>query len=296
MDTLCFSTFMNTLRPCLEGPISNTNLAIKLLQPIIDCDNSVNKTGEPLIIDTDITSKWMTRKRDIYNPIKSALNKQKVVNVIKDTFANDIFDSFDVGKEQDFYENLHKLINEDSTITDIKKNGFLDFSIPAADRVTNIFIHALQAENKTEDRGWKTQLYRDDIESELKTVLDKLSNEKRKEIKKNELNMTPTSFRKKIKEDNHELIDKVEFNVIYYFVIRNYFKELEARHDANFNKVAKHIRKNYMGLKKAGQSQDQIHDNLTDMIASKSGANRNTCEKIVAFFIQDCEVYDEITE
>jgi hypothetical protein len=266
-----------------------------LLQPIIDCENLLNDTDGPLVIDTDVTSKWMTRKRDISSPIKSALNKQKVVSVIKDTFENDIFDSFDVGKEQDFYEKLYTLINEDSTISDVKKSGFLDSSIPATDRVTNIFIHALQSENKTEDRGWKTQLYRDDIESEVKTVLDKLSREKREEIK-NELNMTPTSFRNKIEEDNHELIDKVEFNVIYYYVIRDYFKELEVTHDANFNKVAKQMRRNYICLKRAGQSQDQIHDNLTDMIASKSGASRNTCEKIVAFFIQDCEVYDEIAK
>ena len=99
MEILCFSTFLHTLRPCLEGPISNTNLTIKLLQPIIDCENLVSKTGEPLIIDTDITSKWMTRKRDIYNPIKSALNKRRNKNfkIVEIKGLNHLFQESETG-------------------------------------------------------------------------------------------------------------------------------------------------------------------------------------------------------
>lgn len=295
MDTLCFATFVDILRPCLEGKIGKTKLIERLLQPIIESENIKNEKGEPLILMPEITTKWMTRKRNINSTVQSVLNKQKVVTIINDIFKNDIFDSFDVGKEQDFLDNLHELINQDSTITDTKKSHFTDLTIPVTDRMTSIFIHVLQAENKTEDRGWLTNLYRGSIEDEVKIVLDKLAQDKRSDIKK-ELKYTPTSFKNKIEEDNHELIDKVEYNVIYYYVIRDYFAELEGVNDSNFDKVAKHIRKQYEGLKKAGLSQDSIHDNMTDMIVKKTSASRATCEKIVAFFIQDCEVYDEITK
>ena len=294
METLCFATFVDILRPCLQEPNTQENVVELLIQPIIDCDNIRNNNGDSLVLGSSIISKWMTRTRNINRPIISALNKEKVLNTIKDNFKNSVFPIFEVGKEDEFFDKINSLINHDSTITTTKRDKYTNKAKPKIDRITDIFIHALQAENKTEDRGWLTNLYRGTIEDEVKTVLNKLAQDKRADIKK-ELKYTPTSFKKKIEEDNHELIDKVEYNIIYYYVIRDYFAELEGGNDATFEKIAKRFRKHYEKLYKAGLSQDDIHDELTDMLATKSGATRTTCEKVVAFFIQDCEVYDEIT-
>jgi hypothetical protein len=294
METLCFATFVDILRPCLQEPNTQEIVVELLIQPIIDSDNILDKNGNTMLLDSSIISKWMTRKRDVTRAIRSALNKNSVINAVKDNFQNTIFTSFEIGKEAEFFDKISELINQDSTITTTKREKYTNTLGPKIDRVTDIFIHALQAENKTEDRGWLTNLYRGSIEDEVKMVLDKLAQDKRADIKK-ELKYTPTSFKKKIEEDNHELIDKVEYNVIYYYVIRDYFAELEGGNDATFEKIARRFRKHYEKLNKAGLSQDDIHDELTDMLVTKSGTTRTTCEKVVAFFIQDCEVYDEIT-
>jgi len=293
METLCFATFVDTLRKFLQEPNGKQSTVELLLQPIIDCENITNKNGDPMILDIDTVTKWMTRKRDISKPIISSLNKPSVIDVIKNTFDGVILTSLEVGKKDEFFDKLHTLIIEDETITDTKKSRFTDLSIPNPDRLTEIFIHALQAENKTEDRGWLTSIYREGIEDEVKMVLDQLSQEKRKDIEV-DLKYRPTSFKRKIDNDNHELVEKIEYNVIYYYVIKDYFAEIEGVNDSTFNRISKRIRKNYKTLDKAGLTQDEIHDHLTDMIATKTGATRTTCEKVVAFFIQNCEVYDEI--
>jgi len=294
METLCFATFVDILRPCLQEPNTQESVVELLIQPIIDSDNILDKNGNTMDLDSTTISKWMTRTRNVTRAIVSSLNKDSVVDVVKDNFKNTIFTTFEIGKETEFFDKINALIYQDSTITTTKREKYTNTSTSKIDRVTDIFIHALQAENKTEDRGWLTNLYRESIEDEVKIVLDKLAQDKRADIKK-ELKYTPTSFKKKIEEDNHELIDKVEYNVIYYYVIRDYFAELEGGNDATFEKIAKRFRKHYEKLNKAGLSQDDIHDELTDMLATKSGATRTTCEKVVAFFIQHCEVYDEIT-
>jgi len=294
METLCFATFVDILKPCLQNSQTQQSVVELLIQPIIDCDNIKNKDGSPMILHPTTISKWMTRTRNVTSAIVSSLNNEKVTEVIRENFEYEILNYFDIGKEIEFFDKINELINQDSTITTTKRERYTNTSTPKIDRITEIFIHALQAENKTEDRGWLTNLYRGSIEDEVKIVLDKLAQDKRADIKK-ELKYTPTSFKKKIEEDNHELIDKVEYNVIYYYVIRDYFAELEGGNDATFEKIAKRFRKHYEKLNKAGLSQDDIHDEITDMLATKSGATRTTCEKVVAFFIQDCEVYDEIT-
>ena len=83
----------------------------------------------------------------------------------------------------------------------------------------------------------------------------------------------------------------------YYLHIKGIFSLLEREKDLDFDDVAGNVKATYNRYKKKNLTQEEIFTHLTDWLLGKSQTdNRTACEIVVAFFIQNCEVFDEITE
>lgn len=51
-----------------------------------------------------------------------------------------------------------------------------------------------------------------------------------------------------------------------------------------------------MNLNDMGLSQDEIFEKMVDWLQDATHENRSSCEVIISYFIQKCEVFDAITE
>lgn len=113
-----------------------------------------------------------------------------------------------------------------------------------------------------------------------------------------QLSYNALKVRSKISTDNVPLILKTEAYVLgYHNFIKTTFAELQREGILDFEEIAMTVKLCYKKLAKQGLSQEEVWEHLTDWF--KQNANTtfsSACEVIVAFFIQNCEVFDEVTQ
>ncbi len=131
------------------------------------------------------------------------------------------------------------------------------------------------------------------IQSDLKEIITKLNSVNFSND--STLSLQPLTIKNKIPSTENVLLFKIHSDVIgYYNLVKQMFQELES-----FTTIAKEINYSFSILNEQGLNHQEIYDSLTDHIIRCTGLNSNkrlSCEIIVSFFIQNCEVYNEITE
>lgn len=136
------------------------------------------------------------------------------------------------------------------------------------------------------------------IENQINDILGRLCNLDPSEIEA-KLRMKPLSIANKILPKNIDLNTKVSQNIEYYFYIQKLFSSLDEKRSV-FNIIAKEVETCFLKLEAYDNDQNYIFDALVDWILEKSGLNKSTyrcaSEKVVSFFIQNCEVFHEISK
>ncbi|MCR5583601.1 MAG: hypothetical protein K6F70_08385 [Eggerthellaceae bacterium] len=97
---------------------------------------------------------------------------------------------------------------------------------------------------------------------------------------------------------DHLLEEKINYHIVrYYRFIQEQIGLLEQCGALNFHVVARAIQEHYESLKAAGHSSVEVYFKMRDYIYKTTKANNETaCEILVAFFVQNCEVFDAPTE
>lgn len=160
------------------------------------------------------------------------------------------------------------------------------------------FVKVYKAKNKIRETQELIEALADfNLEQNVLQLLTRLGKvEEFGELHK--LPMKAVKVRRKIHRSNALLIVKIETLVVrYYNTIREQGRLLEAQGDLNFSLLANEIRGCYLMLKNSGFDQEEIFDHIVKWIYEKSGWEKSIeCELLAAFFVQNCEVFDEITE
>ena len=115
-----------------------------------------------------------------------------------------------------------------------------------------------------------------------------------------ELPLTALRLDQKILPQNRLLKNDEKMRVLrYYNYISELFSSLERERDIDFKLIASEIKVAYNKLDNGQLSQYEIVDLLADWIKSKSRVGNEyslACKIVVAFFIQNCEVFREISK
>lgn len=168
--------------------------------------------------------------------------------------------------------------------------------IPSADDCRN-----LQAIKKrmSDSKLMRISINDSSLEYEISDVLNHLMNA----IPEGDLVELPMSALKidqKILPENHMLRADEKARVLkYYNYINNLFSDLDRTGTKVFEHIASEIRIVYEKLDNGTQTQDQIVQALSEWICNKTQLGtdyQRACDIIVAFFIQNCEVFHEISE
>ncbi len=165
-----------------------------------------------------------------------------------------------------------------------------------ATKITTLFVNImknLSTQNK-EIEKMPISINMEQSLSQIVNNLSKLTPEKIDCILKYE----PYNVKKKIEPQNSLLLNDIKNDVVnYYTHIENLFKEASKENSSFFDKLAKAIKfasDNYIAQ---GLTQQTIVNNMISWIKSRAlSENETACRIMVAFFIQNCEVFHEITK
>ena len=94
------------------------------------------------------------------------------------------------------------------------------------------------------------------------------------------------------------LRNKVRNEVITLFdIVNSVLDRLAGEHAFDSTRFARQIKRAFEDTKDTPLSQRQIYDLLVEKLNTKSGGQYKTaCEAIISYFVQRCEVFDEIAE
>jgi len=137
-----------------------------------------------------------------------------------------------------------------------------------------------------------------DIEEDLLLIIESISSATDENISEQALKYKGIKIANKVEVEYYLLRRKIEFNVYtYYGFIRESMRNLADEKKLNFEVVASEVRTAYLKAKTSADDKVVIFNALVQWLHSKMlQASRESCEAIISFFVQNCEVFDEISE
>jgi cytochrome c553/predicted RNA-binding Zn-ribbon protein involved in translation (DUF1610 family) len=135
-----------------------------------------------------------------------------------------------------------------------------------------------------------------DIENDIAIVVSQLAKLSDKELAN--LNYDPVYLTNKFNNDESLLKRRVESFIHTYFpFVRDCLKEIDGKNGFNQQVLARQIRNCYLKMKDNSADKSVIFLQMTDWLNNKTQLiSRDACEVLIAFFVQNCEVFDEITK
>ena len=137
------------------------------------------------------------------------------------------------------------------------------------------------------------------LESEISEVVNGMKNiDRAGELV--ELRMDALKVRQKIEPTNKLLIDSVTDDVTHYYCyIESLFADIDGKESGTFDRIASEVRLAYQKIKNEGLSQEAVFKYMADWLKEKmpiGQRNDMAINAVISFFIQNCEVFDEISE
>lgn len=134
------------------------------------------------------------------------------------------------------------------------------------------------------------------LEPQLADVVEKICTLHEEEVAA--LNYSPVRVTRKFSSDEVLLKNKIGMYVTnYYPYIRDCFKEKEGVNGFRLDALSLQIKCCFIKMEGLSENKNDIFEYLVDWIKSKTrSASRDACEAVISFFVQNCEVFHEITE
>ena len=137
------------------------------------------------------------------------------------------------------------------------------------------------------------------LESEISEVINGMINiNKAGELAK--LRMDALKVRQKIEPTNKLLIDSITDDITHYYnYIEGLFADIDGRESGTFDRIASEVRLAYQKIKNEGLSQEAVVEYMTNWLKEKlpvGQRNQMAISAVISFFVQNCEVFDEISE
>ena len=110
------------------------------------------------------------------------------------------------------------------------------------------------------------------------------------------LQYAPHDIKEKIEPEYVTIKNDVSSKVsMYYGFIEEQLHQRDGINGFDFDGLAMSVRHCYKNLSKQGLSQDHIYSQMALWVQRMTGCeNLVACQILVAFFVQECEVFDEI--
>ena len=137
------------------------------------------------------------------------------------------------------------------------------------------------------------------IEEQIVEILNKLKGADTDSDSFQIFRMKPLPLKEKILPENRILKQSIlDDNNRYFYFIRDHLSQLDDM-DHPFKKIALEIRTFYLTLTETMSDQEEIFNGVVDWILNSHGLHssyRAAAHIVVSYFVQSCEVFDEIPQ
>lgn len=82
----------------------------------------------------------------------------------------------------------------------------------------------------------------------------------------------------------------------YYTIVQQEFKNMDQIKKLKFEQIASEVRTAYLKCASNENDQSAIFNSLVSWLTLKTNGSDEACRIIISFFIQNCEVYDKISQ
>ncbi len=134
------------------------------------------------------------------------------------------------------------------------------------------------------------------LEDQIELILQRLSIVTDEEL--SELCFDPKLLAKKFYKNESALKRKVKNYVLeYYPFIRDFLKVMDGNNGFHQSILAEQIRSCFTKMNDKTQDKEMIFSHMVQWIKNKTLSKSDlACEAVVSFFVQNCEVFNEISE
>lgn len=134
------------------------------------------------------------------------------------------------------------------------------------------------------------------LEQDIATVVEKVCGLQEDEF--SELNYTPVALVNKFTHTERLLKNLISMYVTnYYPYIRELFKDMEGKNGFRLDILSMQIKCCFAKMEDITTEKNEIFVQIVEWIYTKTlYISKPACEAVVAFFVQNCEVFREITE
>ena len=134
------------------------------------------------------------------------------------------------------------------------------------------------------------------LEEELMGTIERLL--KNANSEKTKLNLKSLKLSKKIDIDNDEVFyNKVKNNVVRYFPnLYQTLSKFDGDNKKSYDCLATSLKMAFLEAEKNLSRKEDIFNLLADKVSTAGGCSKSVAEIIVSYFIQSCEVFDEISK
>lgn len=134
------------------------------------------------------------------------------------------------------------------------------------------------------------------LEKEIYSVIEKICQQSFND--RAQLNYKVVPIANKFKSDEFLIKERISrFISLYYRMIKEEFQSIDENSNFSFEALCFQIKALFIQLDKICTSKEQIFDSMVDWLFRLTNSkNRTACEIVISFFVQNCEVFYEITE
>ena len=119
-----------------------------------------------------------------------------------------------------------------------------------------------------------------------------------KESELAELNYTPVPVAKKFSESELLLKIRVEgYAIRFYPFIYDIFKDMDGKNGFHMQILSGQIKSCFVKMNDVTSDKSKIFDYIVNWVKTKTSTqSKEACEIVVSYFVQNCEVFNEIAE
>lgn len=224
----------------------------------------------------------------------SSLRKYEITQIFPEGLEKDTENKFKTQREP--ASNLKSIENLIALCTDCSEEYMQDPIIEDYIKLYDL--------KKQVSESYNLQLKLDTIglEEEIFYVIEGLTKINTKNTKIEELRMDALRISEKIDPSNPLLLSSVTQHVLsYYRYIEKLLSDFDLYAKNIFNTIASEVQLAYQSMKSMDYSQEVIYELVCQWMNNKIMLQDNNrykiaCRIVVSFFIQNCEVFDEITK
>ena len=155
-DRLSFASYVNCLKKNLQRPYNQDLEITRLLLRFLileDTDYEAHdRNGNEIIVNKTMASNLLNNKENVHHSIQDNCDSDIVINGVEEFFTNEILEIISPHLQDDLIEDIVKIINADTSISESKKKEFLQRieENNISGFLSSVFLYAVKKENKTE--------------------------------------------------------------------------------------------------------------------------------------------------